>query len=386
MTTFFKNLIFGFSAILIFTTCDLKKIDDDGSGGGLQFSLEVSESGKRFNAASVVETPDGGYLIAGNLGNEGVLGGDQVHLVKLTKAGAIAYQKTLGNGFANKIIPSIEGGYIIVGSDGVIAGGTNALIMKTDADGNLLNSRYINNSGTGFCDLNDVVRTSDGNYIAVGGLESLVWTLKFDSFLSTVWSKTVAAYNAGFLLGLTPTPDANFTATGYVRMTSGDKYQVVNYKFNLSGVELRNTTFGAGVEYDGGADVLSLSDGYVITGYSESNTVATNSIMFAKFDSDFNYLSGNFENTTTSKYTGGRQVIKDSEGNIFITGAQNGQMFLWKTTSSGTTIWFKNFPEGSTGSDLIETSDGGILTVGSKNTGSTGGKMIILKTDKDGNL
>lgn len=386
MTTIFKNLIFGLAAILIFAACDLKRIDDGTDSGLQKFSLEISESGKRFYAASVLETADGGYLVAGSLGNEGVFGGEQVHLVKLTKTGAISFQKTLGNGYPNKIISSIEGGYIIVGSDGVAAGNTNALIMKTDANGDLLDSRYINNNGLGFCNLNDVIRSSDGNYIAVGGLESLVWTLKFDPFLSTVWSKTVAAYYAGFLEGLTPSPDANFTATGYAEVASGESYRVLNYKFNISGVELRKTVFGAGTEYDGGADILSLSDGYAVTGYSESNTASTNSVMFAKFDTEFNFLSGNYENTTSNKYTGGRQLIKDTQGNLFITGIRNGSLFLWKTNSSGNTIWIKDFPEGSSGNDLIETSDGGILMVGSKNSGATGGKMIILKTDKDGNL
>ncbi len=386
MTSTYSKLMLCFTAIIVFSTCNLEKIEEGGPTGLQRFYLEVSESGKRFYASSAVETSDGGYLIAGSLGNEGVLGGDQIHLVKLSKSGAIEFQKTLGNGYANKIISSIDGGFIVVGSSGVLAGSTNAVIMKTDADGDLIDSKNINNNGQGFCRLSDVLRTSDGNYIAVGGLESLPWAIKFNSFLGTIWSKTAPGYYAGFLQGFVLGQDANFTATGYAQVASGEKYRVLHYKFNLSGTELHNSTFGAGTAYDAASDILSLSDGFALTGYSESNAAMGNAVMLAKFGTGFNYVWGKFENLTTNNFSGGRQLIADASGDLFITGQRNGALFIWRSDAAGNTKWIKDYSQGSVGNDILLTSDGGILTVGSKYSGSTGGKMTILKTDKDGNL
>ncbi|UOK43594.1 MULTISPECIES: T9SS type A sorting domain-containing protein [Flavobacterium] len=101
---------------------------------------------------SIVQTPDGGYIIAGSTrSNDGDVTGNHglsdYWIVKLTNTGSIQWQKCLGGtgvDYANSIQQTTDGGYIIAGytesNDGNVTGnhgGSDAWIIKLLSDGTL---------------------------------------------------------------------------------------------------------------------------------------------------------------------------------------------------------------------------------------------------------
>jgi hypothetical protein len=108
---------------------------------------------KRDRQNSIINTPDGGYMILGyTLSNDGDVSGnhgnEDIWLVKLNAQGILQWQKTYGGSggeSANDIVPLVNEGYIICGAtgsnNGDVSGGYNkgdAWVLKIDINGNIL--------------------------------------------------------------------------------------------------------------------------------------------------------------------------------------------------------------------------------------------------------
>ena len=91
------------------------------------------------NAAySVLQTPDGGFIVAGYTGSTGA-GGTDAYLVKTDARGTELWSHTFGgpgDDAAYSVLQTPDGGYTIAGYTGSMgAGGTDAYLVKTDARG-----------------------------------------------------------------------------------------------------------------------------------------------------------------------------------------------------------------------------------------------------------
>jgi hypothetical protein len=137
-------------------------------------------------ANSIIQTSDGGYIVAGETWSFG--SGNIDYLVyKLDSRGTVQWSKTYGGaGFerarAIRAIPG--GGYLIAGfTDSSGAGGRDAWIVKIDASGNVLGSQTF---GGKSCDeANGMAMTKDGGYVVAGNTSSSgsgeidSWIMKF---------------------------------------------------------------------------------------------------------------------------------------------------------------------------------------------------------------
>lgn len=95
----------------------------------------------------------------------------------------------------------------------------------------------------------------------------------------------------------------------------------------------------------------------------------------------------------------GFKVIKTSDGNIVVAGYRDyqgsgygsfaGKAFLRKYNINGDILWYKEYVENNewiTFYDIIEANDEGLLAIGKcSQCGANRNKLLILKTDKDGN-
>ncbi len=141
------------------------------SGGNIQWSHTYGGSG--FDIAwSVQQTTDGGYVVAGYTESFGAGGGD-VYLIKTNSTGDTLWTRTYGgNGndcgfFAEQ---TTDGGYVVSAHAG------SSCLIKTDSTGDTLWSRTCGGS-EGY----SVEQTKDGGYIIVAGGEDVVLT-KLDPF------------------------------------------------------------------------------------------------------------------------------------------------------------------------------------------------------------
>jgi hypothetical protein len=144
-------------------------------------------------------TSDGGYIIAGQTFGAG--GGDLL-LMKLDSNGNIQWQKTYGGpgrDWAYDVEETQDGGYIVGGGTGSFGaarwdmwGWWDMWILKLDSHGNVQWQKTYGGWGVGIDVLNaeyvhDLLQTSDGGYIVVGGITSYgggdrdIWALKLYS-------------------------------------------------------------------------------------------------------------------------------------------------------------------------------------------------------------
>jgi hypothetical protein len=135
------------------------------------------------SAYSLVATSDGGYALAGSIS----ISDDNVDfgLVKTDASGNMVWQKTYGVGIedvAFSVIQTGDGGYVLAGFTGDPSAGVvcDAWLVKTDANGNMeWNQTY---GGTGKDGAYCVVQTGDGGY-ALAAETSEIGTENYDFWL-----------------------------------------------------------------------------------------------------------------------------------------------------------------------------------------------------------
>lgn len=301
---------------------------------------ERSFGGSNYEAGhDVVQTADGGYLIAGetNSTDGGVMAGyggtKDVWLLKLSPAGNLEWQKRYGgNGLdiANTIHPSGDGGYYIAASsssnNGDItgnhgtAGYTDGVLMKINAVGSLLWSKCFGGSKNE--ELLDIEIVNNRIYLA-GYANSVdgdippnqknydVWLMALDAGGNRIFSKIYGGSQNDVAYSMTKGTDGTLTLAGYTTSTDGDvtgahggqDYWLLN--ISLTGNLNWQKTLG-GTEADYANSIVTDKDGgYIAGGISYSD------------DGDVDSARG------------------------------NGDFWLVKTDARGTVLWKRNLGGGS---------------------------------------
>jgi hypothetical protein len=156
--------------------------DSFGAGSGDLFLIKTDANGNIIwaktyggtsydEAYSVQQTSDGGYILAGLTSSFGA--GSDVFLIKTDANGNISWAKTFGGtsyDYAYSVQQTSDGGYIMAGGTSSFGAGGDILLIKTDANGNIIWAKTY--GGTYGDKAYFVQQTSDGGYIVVGWTES----------------------------------------------------------------------------------------------------------------------------------------------------------------------------------------------------------------------
>jgi hypothetical protein len=109
------------------------------SAGNVLWSKTFGGAGNDFGE-SVVSTSDYGYVLAGYTSSFGA-GAYDIYLVKTDSAGNMLWSKTYGgisDEYGHSVVESSDGGYVIAGETSSFGtGGTDAYLIKTDLFGNI---------------------------------------------------------------------------------------------------------------------------------------------------------------------------------------------------------------------------------------------------------
>jgi hypothetical protein len=169
-------------------------------------------------AASLVQTPDGGYAILGRTYSYGA-GSEDFYLVRTDSTGNMQWYKTFGGAEieeGNSIDQTSDGGFILGGyTSSFGAGGYDIYLVKTDEEGNLSWETTFGTPGTDMC--NDVMQTWDGGYILTGyhiwgGTDVVL--VRADDTGDTVW---ISSYGGGSTengFALAQMPDGGYAVAG----------------------------------------------------------------------------------------------------------------------------------------------------------------------------
>ncbi|UCC78986.1 MAG: T9SS type A sorting domain-containing protein [Candidatus Zixiibacteriota bacterium] len=273
-----------------------------------------------------------------------------------------------GNDYVYDMKQTSDGGYILAGSGVFGAGGPNVYLVKTDADGDTIWTRFFDandsdhassvqqtdddgyivacNGFTNLIRLNEfgdslwshdygivahsVFQTDDGGYIIGGGVVEGPWIIKTDSYGNVIWSHF---YNNNF-----------FNHVIYVQQTLDGGYMAAGTAYSDSG----------------------WSDCYIIKMDGSGDTLWTRS-----------YGSTGPEEAHCAQQT--------FDGGYILSG-----LFFWtvKTDAAGDTVWCRNYGYDGTGCaySLQETHDGGYIIGGRTNRPFMEAQFYMVKTDMDGNV
>ena len=240
------------------------------SSGNEEWNKTFGGSADDF-AYSVQQTSDGGYILAGETWSFAV-GGKDAWLIKTDSSGNEEWSKTFGGQggeFVDSVQQTPDGGYILVGSVGN-GGSHDALLIKTDSSGN---EEWEKTFGGSAGDMGkEVQRTSDGGYILGGMTESSgaggydFWLIKTDSSGNEEWSNTFGGADDDEAFSVLQTSDGGYVLTGKTRPTEDGKWDAWLVKTDSNGNEEWNKTFG-GADDDEVFSVLQTSDGrYILAG------------------------------------------------------------------------------------------------------------------------
>jgi len=305
------------------------------------------------------ELSDGNYMVAGTSGSsisgdktDASRGDDDVWLIKISSAGAIIWQKTIGGNskdVCGQILQTSDNGFIIACTSlSSISGDktensyglSDYWIVKLDENGVIQWQKTLGGSNLDFA--STIIETNDGGYLAGGKSKSPIsglktednrgsydyWLVKLDSTGVIQWQKTIGGNGEDVLNGVYQCLDNGYVIAGTASSNiSGDKTEDSKggndgwiVKLNESGVLQWQKDIG-GLNNDGFNWVKQLPDeSYILGGGStSSNSFDINAINHNPGYFDIWLLKLNAEGLGTNSYADLQVALYPNPTKNFVT-------------------------------------------------------------------
>jgi len=294
------------------------------------------------------------------------------------------------------IAKTSDGGFVIAGSTTVdVVNDRDALLAKYDASGSLSWAKTWGD--TGYEVGSSVIQASDGGFVMVGSssyAESSAFITKYDASGDLVWDKTWVG--ADSCSSLAQTSDGGYVIIGGY---DGDSSQevwnpdVFLSKFSSSGEFIWTKTWNGIYEDYAGSIIKTNDGGFAITGDSGSLGLGSGRKMYlSKYTSDGN-VSWSKAWSLGGLDSSGSQVIQTSDGGYAITGgtydeAGESIAYIAKYDSSGINTWNKTWDGTgwSYGNSIVQSSDGGYAITGEFDGDEPNGDIFFAKYNSSGDL
>jgi hypothetical protein len=290
-------------------------------------------------AYSVIETSDSGYVITGVTQSFGA-GGRDAYLIKTDKTGTLQWESTFGgsgNDYAYDVALTYDGGYILVGTSPCINGGNDIYLVKVTDIGNM-------DWATTFCAYYDanarsVIQAYDGGFVLagdkyIGAGMRVGWLIKTNSSGDLEWSRELTKHHVyDYGMSVAHTADSGYIVCGHGFNYPDAGFDTWLTKCSESGNAEWFYHYG-GEEYEYANSVRSTFDGgYILTGRTQSYGAGGDDLYIVKTD-----CSGIMEWESVYGWTNtdvGRSVQLTSGGGFIIAG-------VTRSISSSYDIWLLN--------------------------------------------
>ena len=223
---------------------------------------------------SIAPTTDGGFVIAGH-GQPPTTASMQVYLVKTNSSGTLQWLRHFGGADNDEgycVRQTSDGGYIVAGLTGSFGAGNDDLyLIKTDSSGTL---QWETTFGGSIQDRGrSVLQTPDGGYLVAGMTNSINWPaievylVKTDSSGTLQWQKTFAGGRDAYCIQ--PTSDGGYIVAGFAYV-SGHGDDVYLLKTDSDGVKEWETTVGGTADDRAYCVVQTPDGGFLVVGQTQS--------------------------------------------------------------------------------------------------------------------
>jgi uncharacterized delta-60 repeat protein len=382
--------------------CNGQRDEGNVCGSASTFAKTIGGSSDD-EANSIIQSSDGGYVVAGYTKSFGA-GGEDIYVVKLDSTGNVQWAKTIGgsgNDFARSIIQSSDGGYVVAGwTYSFGAGRSDFYVVKLDSSGNVQWTKTI--GGSSYDVANSIIQSSDGGYVVAGWTESFgavgrdMYVVKLDSSGNVLWTKTIGVSYHDEANSIIQSSDGGYVVagkTGSFGSFGAGGYDMYVVKLDSGGNVIWTKTIGGSYHDEANSIIQSSDGGYVVAGWTESFGAVGRDMYVVKLDSSGNVLwtktiGGSYHDEANS-------IIQSSDGGYVVAGWTSSfgagfrDFYVVKLDSGGNVIWTKTI--GGSSSDgahsIIQSSDGGYVVAGwTLNFGAGGADFYVVKMDANGNV
>lgn len=372
--------------ILSFLTVAFVLFSARARGQGFFKNYSPATSGCR----DLVETPDGGFFMAGEIASTG-----QMFLQKVNSAGTIEWTHHLSLNGARAIALCISpaGNYIVLGENYAESGKLKNIVLQLSPNGDILWQTVVNNTllPNG---LKDVIPTADGNLIAAGNtrdatLNYNIWLVKIGIDGTLLWSKSIGDPSVNEQVSrLLELPDGRIVVSGSGQQ--GGDGNLFLAKTDANGNLIwQNWYAKPGRQY--ASDLMQTSDGGILL-LGDTYEINPTRITLLKTDTagteeQYTQLPGN---SIGSLYVI-NSFARDDADNVYIPGylleSANTieSVFMLKVDAAGSVVWKNTLV--STQPDIpwqiIHTTDNRFAIGGGLNAPSG---AYLIKTNTEGEI
>jgi len=357
-----------------------------------QFQCAMGTSARDWGKC-IIQTSDGGYAVTGGVNSAGVWISSDIYVIKINANGNLMWNKTLsGTGYDEgySIVQTNDGGYVIAGiSNSFGAGDFDGILIKYNATGTLQWFRKF--GGNGSVDMIfSVVKTTDGGFAVAGYTESFsdnpdVYIIRFNSDGIVLWSKTIGGTGIDQGKSIVQTNDGGFAVGGYTNSFGLASLYVI--KLDVSGNLQWTRTVGATGKEWGESIIQSSDGGYAISGGYNVNSIDVSDLYLVKLNS-----AGNLQWTCVIDALdgeSGRSLVQANNGNFIVAGMYypyTGTSDAYVATINSSGIFQTARKIGWSSYDfansITKTSDGGFAMTGSTiSLGAGSYDVYVVKLD-----
>ena len=227
-------------------------------------------------ASSIRQTADGGFVFAGR--SQSLTGDDDVWVVKLHGDGTVDWQKTYGGpgeDWAASIRQTVDGGYVVAGrTTSFGAGAFDAWILKLGADGTIVWQKTYGGPHADWAA--SIEQTADGGYIVTGSTESFgagffdAWVLKLHGDGTIAWQKTYGGPGDDEATSIQQTVDGGFIVAGSTTSFGAGLLDVWVLKLEGDGTIAWQKSYGGQGTEEADSIQQTADGGYIVAGRTDS--------------------------------------------------------------------------------------------------------------------
>jgi hypothetical protein len=338
---------------------------------------------------SIIQSHDGGYVIAGSTTSYGS-GGD-LYLVKTDSKGDSLWAVNYGAFYAEigrSIVQTSDGGYIVTGSSWWGSSGRDIYLVRTDPGGERL---WTKTYGGPFSDVGySVVQAADGGYLVAGNTWSYgdgrsdVYLIRTDHDGDTLWTRTYGDFDYDDAFAVLRVFNDCYVVAGRTCSYGDGDSDVYLMKIDSEGDTLWTRTYGGPLDDEAYAIAQTSDNGYLVAGWSSSYTEGDVDVFVIRTDA-------NGDTVWTRTYGGvgvdiGWSVAQAHDGGSLVvgytesSGAGGSDIFVVRIGSTGDTLWTTTYggSDDDEGYSVVRSVDGGYVVAGLTESYGAGASDVYL--------